>query len=116
MSAWRGVVVQLSLIFSALAISLCALILAPVAGHDLLLLTVGALCTAMGNAIARARTDAGGSDGGSGFTARPPPLVTHTTTDVTTTNRRTVAAKVARDGILAALLFAAGLLVAGVGR
>ncbi len=115
--AWRGVVVQLALIFSALTISLVALVAAPVTGHDLLLLTVGALCTAMGAVITRARTDAGGADGGGGFTQRPPAMSATTKVEIPgpppNVRRSSTAALVARDGVIAALLLASLLAISG---
>ena len=69
MNAWRGVVVQVTLILAMLAITLVAMFRG--ANDGLLHLLVGALCTAFGTVVAKARTDAGGGDG-SGLTMRPP--------------------------------------------
>jgi hypothetical protein len=71
-----GVIVQLALIFSALAIVLVGLIFQPTTSHDITVMLVGALCTAIGMVVTRARQDAaGGGDGGMGTSIRPPRMV-----------------------------------------
>lgn len=105
MIAWRGVVVQVVLILSMLAITLVALFKG--VGDGILHLLVGALCTAFGSVVAKARTDAGGSDGGS-FTMRPPSMAPEKRSDPP------LARRTAEAAILAVLVLASLLLVGGL--